>query len=254
MNLETMHFKKDGRRGLLMLNRPRLLNAMNYQGALDLKTVAEAIRDDSQLRVVVIRGEGRAFCTGIDLKQLVAGKTPHSYYEQWDRGLRILEQSEKIIICAMHGYSLGGGFQLALASDIRIATADCQFGLPAIKEGIVPGLGTLRLSRYIGLGRAKWMVLSGDNIGGRRAYELGLVDHLVQADTFDQEVDTLADKYLAVCSEGTRQSKVLLNMSFDTPHGQFFEEYLRRQRIALASADHREAMTAYAERREPRFS
>jgi hypothetical protein len=67
-------------------------------------------------------------------------------------------------------------------------------------------------------------------------------------------VNALADKYLAVCSEGTRQSKVLLNMSFDTPHGQFFEEYLRRQRIALASPDHREAMAAYAERREPRFS
>ena len=254
MNLETMHFTKEGRRGVLTLNRPRLLNAMNYQGALDLNAVAEAIRDDSELRLVVIRGEGRAFCTGIDLKQLVAGETPHAYYEQWDRALRVLEQAEKIIICAMHGYSLGGGFQLALASDIRIATADCQFGLPAIKEGIVPGLGTLRLSRYIGLGRAKWMVLSGDNIDGRRAYELGLVDHLVNANTFEQEVNGLADKYLAVCSEGTRQSKVLLNMSFDTPHGQFFEEYLRRQRIALASADHREAMAAYAERREPRFS
>jgi enoyl-CoA hydratase/carnithine racemase len=254
MNFETMHFTKEGRRGVLTLNRPRLLNAMNYQGALDLNAVAEAIRDDSELRLVVIRGEGRAFCTGIDLKQLVAGETPHAYYEQWDRALRVLEQAEKIIICAMHGYSLGGGFQLALASDIRIATTDCQFGLPAIKEGIVPGLGTLRLSRYIGLGRAKWMVLSGDNIDGRRAYELGLVDHLVNANTFDQEVHGLADKYLAVCSEGTRQSKVLLNMSFDTPHGQFFEEYLRRQRIALASGDHREAMAAYAERREPRFS
>ena len=254
MNFETMHFTKEGRRGVLTLNRPRFLNAMNYQGALDLNAVAEAIRDDSELRLVVIRGEGRAFCTGIDLKQLVAGETPHAYYEQWDRALRVLEQAEKIIICAMHGYSLGGGFQLALASDIRIATADCQFGLPAIKEGIVPGLGTLRLSRYIGLGRAKWMVLSGDNIDGRRAYELGLVDHLVNANTFEQEVNGLADKYLAVCSEGTRQSKVLLNMSFDTPHGQFFEEYLRRQRIALASADHREAMAAYAERREPRFS
>ena len=179
MNLETMHFTKEGRRGVLTLNRPHLLNAMNYQGALDLNAVAEAIRDDSELRLVVIRGEGRAFCTGIDLKQLVAGETPHAYYEQWDRALRVLEQAEKIIICAMHGYSLGGGFQLALASDIRIATADCKFGLPAIKEGIVPGLGTLRLSRYIGLGRAKWMVLSGDNIDGRRAYELGLVLSLI---------------------------------------------------------------------------
>lgn len=98
------------------------------------------------------------------------------------------------------------------------------------------------------------MVLSGDNIDGRRAHELGLVDHLVRSETFDEEVKALVDKYGAVCSEGTRQSKVLLNMSFDTPHGQFFEEYLRRQRIALGSADHREAMAAYAERRDPKFS
>jgi enoyl-CoA hydratase/carnithine racemase len=253
MNFETMQFEKDGGIGFLTLNRPRLLNAMNFQGALDLNRAAETIRDDPSLRIVLIRGAGRAFCTGIDLKQLVAGETPHAYYEQWDRGLRILEQAEKVIICAMHGYALGGGLQLALASDIRIATEDCQFGLPAIKEGIVPGLGVLRLPRYIGLGRAKWMALSGDNIDGRRAFEIGLIDHVVAAENFEREVKALVEKYSLVCSEGTRQSKVLLNMSFDAPHGQFFEEYLRRQRIALASEDHREAMSAYKEGRNPAF-
>src|SRR5437867_5780936 len=151
MNLENLTLAREGKIGFLTLNRPRLLNAMNYQSALELNRVAEAIRDDADLRVVLIRGNGRAFCTGIDLKQLVAGETPHAYYEQWDRALRILEQTEKVIICAMHGYALGGGLQLALAADIRIGTDDCQFGLPAIKEGIVPGLGTLRLSKYIGL-------------------------------------------------------------------------------------------------------
>jgi len=149
---------------------------------------------------------------------------------------------------------LGGGLQLALACDIRIATEDCMLGLPAIKEGIIPGLGTFRLPRYIGLGRAKWMVLSGENIDGRRALEIGLVDHLAAAETFDQEVDALVDKYSRACSEGTRQSKILLNMPFDMPHGQFFEEYLRRQRIALASKDHEEAMNAYREGRDPAFS
>jgi enoyl-CoA hydratase/carnithine racemase len=254
MKYETMYFEKEGRVGCLTLNRPQLLNAMNYQGSLDINRAAEMIRDDPDVRLVLIRGAGRAFCTGIDLKQLAAGDTPHQYYENWDRALRILEQSEKILICAMQGYSLGGGLQLALACDIRIATADCQLGLPAIKEGIVPGLGTLRLSRYIGLGRAKWMTLSGENIDGRRAYEIGMVDHLVKPDSFDEEVKALVEKYSRVCSEGTRQSKILLNMSFDMPHGQFFEEYLRRQRIALKSTDHQEAMAAYREKREPDFN
>ncbi|HEX2929576.1 MAG TPA: enoyl-CoA hydratase/isomerase family protein [Candidatus Binatia bacterium] len=253
MKYETMYFEKEGRVGCLTLSRPQLLNAMNYQGSLDINRAAEMIRDEPDVRLVLIRGAGRAFCTGIDLKQLAAGETPHQYYENWDRALRILEQSEKILICAMQGYSLGGGLQLALACDIRIATADCQLGLPAIKEGIIPGLGTLRLSRYIGLGRAKWMTLSGENIDGRRAYEIGMVDHLVKLDSFDEEVKTLVEKYSRVCSEGTRQSKILLNMSFDMPHGQFFEEYLRRQRMALQSPDHQEAMAAYREKREPVF-
>src|SRR5215471_9447322 len=247
MELETMFFEKEGRVGRFTLNRPELLNAMNYQGSLDMTRAAEMIRDDSQVRLVLIRGAGRAFCTGIDLKQLAAGETPHAYYEQWDRALRILEQAEKVLICAMHGYALGGGLQLALAADIRIATPDCQLGLPAIKEGIVPGLGTFRLPRYIGLGRAKWMALSGENVDGRRAYEMGLVDHLVSAERFEAETDAIVETYVKNCSDGTIQSKMLLNMAFDMGHGQFFEEYLRRQRIALASPDHREAMSAYRE-------
>jgi enoyl-CoA hydratase len=253
MKFETIYFEKEGRVGYLTLNRPQLLNAMNYQASLDLNQTAEMIRDDPDVRLVLVRGSGRAFCTGIDLKQLAAGDTPHQYYENWDRALRILELSEKVLICAMHGYSLGGGLQLALACDIRIATEDCQLGLPAIKEGIVPGLGTWRLSRYVGLGRAKWMTLSGENIDGRRAYQIGLIDHVVKADAFEEEVKALVEKYSRVCSEGTRQSKMLLNMSFDMPHGQFFEEYLRRQKIALKSPDHQEAMAAYRERREPVF-
>lgn len=254
MKLETMYFEKQGRIGCLTLNRPHLLNAMNYQGALDMNRMAEMIRDDPDLRVALIRGSGRAFSTGIDLKQLLAGETPHEYFELWDRALRILEQAEKILICAMHGYALGGGLQLALACDIRVATENCQLGLPAIKEGIVPGLGTFRLPRYIGLGRAKQMALSGDNVDGCRAYEIGLVDHVVKADTFEEEVKALVEKYSRACSEGTRQAKMLLNMPFDMPHGQFFEEYLRRQRIALASPDHQEALAAYREGREPIFT
>jgi len=249
-----MYFEKQGRIGYLTLNRPQLLNAMNYQGSLDLNRAAEMIRDDPDVRLVVFRGAGRAFCTGIDLKQLAAGELPHQYYENWDRALRILELAEKILICAMHGYALGGGLQLALACDIRIATPQCQLGLPAIKEGIVPGLGTFRLPRYIGLGRAKWMVLSGENVDGRTALQMGLVDHVVEAEDFDAELGSLVDKYLRICSVGTRQSKMLLNMPFDMSHGEFFEEYLRRQRIALASPDHQEAMAAYREGREPAFS
>ena len=251
MQLETMKYEKDGYVGRLTLNRPHILNAVNYQGTLDLKQMAQEIRDDPGLRIVLIRGAGRAFCTGIDLKELSAGGTPQAYFRVWEEALRIFEQAEKLILCVMHGYALGGGLQLPLACDIRIATEDCLMGLPAAPESFVPGLGTYRLPRYVGLGRAKWMILSGETIDGRRGQEFGLVDHLVKTDSMDQEVEGLVERYLRLSSEGALQSKALLGTHKDLPFGQFFEEYLRRQTIAVASPDHEEAMNAYREGRDP---
>lgn len=151
----------------------------------------------------------------------------------------------------MHGYALGGGLQLALASDIRIATDDCIMGLPAIREGLVSGLATFRLPRYVGLGRAKWMAISGENINGKRAYDFGLVDHLVDAKAFSEQVERLIKNYLSVCSEGALQTKILLGLQADMTFSQFYEEYLVRQAEALRSPDHADAMAAYREIRNP---
>ena len=115
MKFESMSLEKGGNVGRLTLDRPHVLNAMDYQAELDLNQVVEAVRDDKDLRILVIRGAGRAFCTGIDLKQLSAGDTPVAYYEGWDRALRTLEVMDKFVVCGIHGYALGGGLQLALA-------------------------------------------------------------------------------------------------------------------------------------------
>ncbi len=251
MQLETMTYEKDGSVARLTLNRPHLLNAVNYQGTVELKQAAQEIYDDPDLRLVLIQGAGRAFCTGIDLKELSAGETPSAYFNNWDEALRLLERSEKLILCAMHGYALGGGLQLPLACDIRIAAEDCVIGLPAAAESFIPGLGTYRLPRYIGLGRAKWMVLSGENIDARRAHEFGLVDHVVKPENFTEEVEELVRRYLALSSQGALQSKVLLSAYKDLAFEEFFEEYLRRQAIVVASPDHEEAMSAYREGRSP---
>jgi enoyl-CoA hydratase len=253
MQLDTMTLQREGKVARLTLERPDLLNAMNFQGTLDLNRVVETVRDDPGIRLLVIRGSGRAFCTGIDLKELSAGKTPQAYFEQWDRALRTIETMERFVLCAMHGYALGGGLQLALASDIRIGTTDCRIGLPAINESIVPGLSTFRLPRYVGWGRAKWFVLSGENVDGRTAYDMGLIDHLVEPGDLDQEIETRIGRYLETCSEGARQSKVLLGLHADLSQPQFFEEYLRRQRLCISSPDHAEARAAYAEGRSPKW-
>ena len=251
--METILYESDGDLIRLTLNRPEALNAVDYRGTVELHEAAQAIHDHPTARAVVIRGAGRAFCAGIDLKELAAGETPRAYFYHWDRALRLLELSDKLVLCAMQGYALGGGLQLSLACDIRIAASDCQLGLPAAKEGFIPGLGTYRLPRYIGLGRAKRMALSGENVDGREALRIGLVDYVVDADNFDHEVETLAQHYLSISSEGARQTKLMLSAFQDYNHGQFFEEYLRRQVIAMESPDHPEALAAAREGRDANF-
>jgi enoyl-CoA hydratase/carnithine racemase len=251
MDFQTMKYETDGDLIRLTLDRPEALNAVNYQGTLELHQAAQAIHDDPHARAVLIRGAGRAFCTGIDLKELAADETPHDYFVQWDQALRLLERADKIIVCAIQGYALGGGLQLPLACDIRIATEDAVLGLPAAKEGFIPGLGAYRLPRYIGLGRAKRMAISGENVDGVEALRIGLVDYVVSPQDFDQEVEELTQRYLALSSEGARQTKIMLSAYQDLPHGQFFEEYLHRQSIAIASPDHEEAMNAFREKRDP---
>ena len=249
-----MKYETDGDLIRLTLDRPEVLNAVNYQGSLDLHRAAQAIHDDPKARVVLIRGNGRAFCTGIDLKELAAEETPHDYFYQWDHALRLLELSDKLVVCAIHGYALGGGLQLPLASDIRIATEDAVLGLPAAKEGFIPGLGTQRLPRYIGLGRAKRMALSGESIDGLEALRIGLVDYAVKLQEFDQEVEALTQRYLSLSSEGARQTKLMMSAYQDLPHGQFFEEYLHRQSISIASPDHDEAMNSFREKRDANYN
>ena len=253
MELETMKYETDGDLIRLTLDRPEVLNAINYQGTLDLYQAAQAIHDDAHARAVLIRGNGRAFCTGIDLKELSAEETPQDYFYQWDQALRLLERSDKLIVCAIQGYAIGGGLQLPLACDIRIATEGAVLGLPAAKEGFIPGLSTYRLPRYIGRGRAKRMAISGENVNGVEALRIGLVDYCVNSSDLGRVVEAVTHRFLALSSEGARQTKLMLSAYQDLPHGQFFEEYLHRQSIAIAAPDHDEAMTAYRENREPAY-
>jgi len=193
----------------------------------------------------------RAFCTGIDLKQLTADEIDMSYHERWEKALRIFEQMEKIVIVGMHGYCLGGGVQLALAGDIRVGTPGCQIGLPAIRESLIPGLSTWRLPRYIGWGRAKKLIIGGENISGEEASNIGLVDHLIQEENFFTHLDRVATEYLKSCSAGSRMSKLLINQAFEKEYDEFLTVYFNLQERTQFSLDAEESKKAYREHREP---
>ncbi len=251
--LETMGWEKEGRVARVVLNRPLLLNAINNQATLDLNSIAEAIAREESVRVVFITGRGRSFCTGIDLKELSSDRIEMVYHHRFERALRVFETMEKIVIAGIKEYCLGGGLQLALACDIRVAAENAVLGLPAIKECLIPGLSTYRLPRYIGLGRAKRMILSGEPVDARQAYDMGLVDYIFPVAEFETQVEQMIGKCLRVCSVAALKSKALCNLSFEEDYDRFLQKYLELQEIAQTSEDHSEARRAYRENRDPVF-
>lgn len=255
MDVEFDHLtvETDGKIASITLNRPERLNAMHYPGVRDLDAVTQLLADDQDIRLVTIEGAGRAFCSGIDLKELAAGEIDISYHPPWEQALRRLETMDAIVLCLIHGYAIGGGLQLALASDIRVCTPSAEMGLPAIEEGIIPGLGTWRLARYIGMGRAKKLTILGNRIDGEEAHRIGLVDHLVNEDAIHREFDELIDEYMRVNSQGCRLAKEAMLACFDLDYDAFLDRYMELQAEAMTSEDFEEALTAYQEDREPEW-
>ena len=250
-NYETLNVTSDGRLVRLELVRPERLNAVAMTGAREMLHAVRRIAADDDVRMVAITGSGRAFSTGIDLKDLAAGLIDQSYFDLWDSALRVIETMDKLAVCLIH--AIGGGLQLALACDIRVCTPSARLGLPAIKEGLIPGLGTFRLARYVGLGRAKALIIRGNMIDGSEAQRIGMVDHLVGEDTAFEEFEEWLAEYAATNSAGCRASKQMLLDCFDLGWEAFFRKYLVLQEKAVAGPDFAEAMDAYRTGRDPQW-
>jgi enoyl-CoA hydratase/carnithine racemase len=253
--METLSYEKEGPVGRVTLNRPECLNAQNFEAVTELEALTRVMASDSELRVVTIQGAGRSFCTGIDLKELFSDNFNPQYFKVWEEALRNIETSRFMSICLLRGYCLGGGLQLALACDIRVATAMVQIGLPAVLEGLIPGLAIRRLPEHVGIGRAKQMILSGDTMTGEEAKSIGLVDHIC---TGSPEIDLRSiytQKYLASCSMGSRLAKQLVNQAkYSADWQETLNDYLALQDTALHSNDFREAKISYLTKRDPVWS
>src|SRR3954453_22904317 len=150
-----MYSESDDRVATLVLNRPEVLNCANEQWARDLNTLVDDVSSNNRIRAVVLRGAGRAFCSGIDLTALAAGDTSMSFFRNWETALRKIEAMDPVVIAAIHSHCIGGGLQVALACDLRIARDDARFGITAVREGIIPGIGMWRVARHAGVGRPK---------------------------------------------------------------------------------------------------
>jgi enoyl-CoA hydratase/carnithine racemase len=239
----------------LTLRRPEKLNALSPELlAAGVTALAEAATND-EIRCVIIRGEGRAFCAGADLNSM-ADRSPIQAQRMFGSTnlWAALAQLPLPTIAAVHGYCFGGGCELALACDLRIAASDAKFGQPEIKVGIIPGAGgTQRLARLVGMGRAKELVFFGEPIDATEAHRIGLVNRVVPADSLLDEARLWAEKLVALPTLGIRAAKMVMDLGADSD----LDTAIQIERLGFSSLigteDQREGMRAFRERRPPTF-
>jgi enoyl-CoA hydratase/carnithine racemase len=241
----------DGR-ATLALNRPEKLNALNLALVSALEEAAQRVGADPDVGVVVVRGRGRSFCAGLDLDVFATEGMSLEFFRRQEGGFRSLETMDKVVIAAIHGHCLGGAVQLAAACDVRVASSDAVIGLPAIDEGLFPGMAPYRLPRLVGKGRAASLILTGRRIGAEEAHAIGLVDHVVEADRFDEQLAAVVDEYARAPRAAAAASKRLIARSYDAP----FEDVLAESELLLEHclrspevARARQAWTASTRRR-----
>jgi enoyl-CoA hydratase/carnithine racemase len=236
------------RRAHIALNRPHKLNALDLALVTAFEQAAQQVADDPTVDVVVVRGNGRSFCAGLDLDVFAAKGMSLDFYRRQERGFRLLETMDKTVIVAIHGHCLGGGVQLAAACDIRVASTDAVIGLPAVDEGLFPGMAPYRLPRLIGKGRAASLILTGRSISAGDAHGIGLVDHVVDADRFDEQLAAVVEMYARAPRGAAAASKRLLARSYEASFDDVRAESEVLLEACLASEDVQRARAAWTRR------
>jgi enoyl-CoA hydratase/carnithine racemase len=237
----------------VVLNRPAVLNALNIELVARLAECVERAAEDPDVFVVIVRGAGRAFCSGMDRTALAGGTIGEPFYRHWVRALNCLEDMPKVSAAVLHGYSIGGGLQLALACDLRIATEDAVLGLGATRHGIIPDGAVLRLARVVGLGRAKELALLNDDVAPREAQVMGLVNWVCAPADVDATVERLIAKVRSASPTATVYTKRLLHESFHRDPRLMIEEVIRAQNACMATQETAEANRAWQEKRDARY-
>jgi len=239
--------------GRITLNRPAVLNALDTDLAAALADRVEAAAADPDVAAVVVRGAGRAFCSGMDRTALARGEIGEPFFRHWIRALNGLEDMPKVSIAVLHGHSIGGGLQLALACDVRVAARDAVIGLGATRHGLIPDGAVLRLARIVGAGRAKALALLNEEVGAEEARAMGLVTRVCAPEDLDRTVAAVVEQALAAAPTATAHTKRLLDASFHHDPRALVEELVRAQRACTDSWELAEANRAWLERREARY-
>jgi enoyl-CoA hydratase/carnithine racemase len=247
-------FKAGAPVGEIILNRPRVLNAMNMAWVEDFARAAAEAAAAKDADVIVVRGAGRAFCAGLDLKMTRGAGMPGDFYSTQEAGFTALEAMDKLVIAQIHGHCIGGGVQLAIACDIRIAREDATFGIPAPTEGLFPGMAVWRLPRFIGLGRALHFAISGDQIDAIEAKRIGLVDYVIPVEGFEEAASEVVSRYARVSQAAARATKRMMRRAFERDFDAVFTESVPLLEASRSSVDVLRAAAAFEQRRAQKKS
>jgi enoyl-CoA hydratase/carnithine racemase len=237
------------------IDRQEVRNALNGEVMRDLRAALDAFRDDEGVGVVVFTGAGeKAFAAGADISELRERTALDALSSGMQRLFDEIEGYEKPTIAAVNGYALGGGCELAMACDIRLAADNAKFGQPEVNLSIIPGAGgTQRLSRLVGKGKATELILTGEIVDAAEAYRIGLVSKVVPQEELVDAVREMAGKILAKGPLAVRLAKVAVSRGAETDQdtGMLIERLA--QAVLFDSEDKREGTNAFLEKREPRF-
>ncbi len=256
MTLQNVLITKEEGIGIITINRPEVRNALDPQTWNEIRDAARQMRDDDDVQVLVITGAGgRAFASGADIRSLRERGTLDVLKSEANDILNFIENLTKPVIAAIDGYALGGGCELAMACDMRVATGKSKLGQPEVNLGIIPGAGgTQRLARYVGLAKAKELIFTGDIISAEEAKDLGLLNHIVA----DQEALMAKTKEIAtkIAKKGpvaVSLAKAAINMGMNTDifSGLIFEKFA--QTVAFGTEDRMEGTSAFLEKRASNF-
>jgi len=257
MIFETLLFETKDRIGRVTINRPDKLNALNATAKIELKQLFESLKTDNTVDVVILTGAGeKAFVAGTDIKELTELNTEsgRTFSAGGQAIFDSIENLGKPVIAAVNGYALGGGCELALACNIRIAAENAKFGQPEVNLGIIPGYGgTQRLARLVGKGKAMELILTGEQIDAQEALRIGLVNKVVPLQELGTASETLARKILKKSQVAVRLSLKAVNMAHETnlSDGQALEASLFG--VCCGSEDFKEGTNAFLEKRQAEF-
>lgn len=254
--LQNVKVEVEGAMAIVTMNRPKAMNALNNQTLGELNTLFDYFRKDNDILGVIITGEGKAFVAGADISQMCGynAEQGRDYADYAQSVFNKIENLEKPVIAAVNGYALGGGCELSMSCDIRIASEKAVFGQPEVNLGVIPCFGgTQRLSRLVGTGIAKELIYTARNVKPEEAKAIGLVNKVVPAESLLDEAKAMMALILTKAPMAVRYAKVAINqgINMDLMRGLEFEKDVCA--LTFGSDDSKEGMTAFLEKRAAEF-